>query len=170
MRILSTERLWLREFVTADSAFVLRLLNEPSFMENIADRGVRSLADAAAYLDDGPLASYARHGFGLWLMADKSSGKPAGMCGLLKRDTLQDVDIGYALLPEFCGQGLALEAASAVLAHARTRFGLERIVAIVKPANTRSVRLLQKLGFVYERMLSLSEGAAPVAMWATNGP
>jgi len=152
----ATPRLALRRLDLDDAPFVLRLLNEPSFIENIADKGVRTLEDARAYLRNGPIASYARHGHGLWHVALRDTAIPIGICGLIKRDTLVDVDVGYALLPEFCGAGYASEATAAALAHARDVLGLRRVVAVVNPDNDRSLRLLDRLGFRFERMVRLS--------------
>ena len=171
--MIETDRLDLHE-LSADSAddaaFILRLLNEPSFIRNIGDRGVRSLDDAAAYLRKGPVASYRNHGFGLYRMDAKASGEPIGMCGLLKRDTLDDADLGYALLPEFCGHGYAVEAATAVLAHARATLGLGRILAITDPANQASMRLLEKLGFRLEKQVRLSEDDIELNLFASQAP
>ena len=144
---IKTERLSIRLFTLDDAPFILRLLNEPSFIENIADRGVRDLEGARGYLRDGPLASYERNGFGLWRVGLAGTDSPIGMAGLLKRDFLDDIDIGYALLPEFCGAGYAFEAASAVLSHAVSHLGAKRVVAIVAGHNQPSLKLLKKLGF-----------------------
>ncbi|HEX6092283.1 MAG TPA: GNAT family N-acetyltransferase [Dongiaceae bacterium] len=147
---IKTARLTIRPFTFDDAPFILRLLNEPSFIENIADKGVRDLEGARGYLRDGPLASYERHGFGLWRVGLAGDDTPIGMAGVLKRDYLEDIDIGYALLPEFCGAGYAFEATSAVLAHARNQMGARRVVAIVADYNERSIHLLKKLGFAQE--------------------
>lgn len=144
---INTERLTIRPFSLDDAPFILRLLNEPSFIENIADKGVRDLEGARSYLREGPMASYERHGFGLWRVELAGDGTPIGMAGLLKRDYLDAIDIGYALLPEYCGAGYALEATSAVLAYARNQLNARRVVAIVAAYNARSIRLLEKLGF-----------------------
>jgi RimJ/RimL family protein N-acetyltransferase len=164
--VLETDRVRLSKLEPDDAAFILRLLNEPSFIENIGDRGVRTLADAAAYIHNGPMASYARFGFGLYLVESKVTGAAMGMCGLLKREVLDDVDIGYAFLPEFGGQGYARDAATAVLQQAQTDFGLKRIVAIVNPQNQPSIRLLEKLGFRYEKMVRLSADAPEIKLFA----
>jgi [ribosomal protein S5]-alanine N-acetyltransferase len=147
---IKTERLTIRPFTLDDAAFILRLLNEPSFIENIADKGVRDLEGAQTYLRDGPLASYRKHGFGLWRVDLAEDDTPIGMAGLLQRDYLDDIDIGYALLPEYCGCGYAFEATSAVLAYARRQLSARRVVAIVAGHNARSIRLLHKLGFSEE--------------------
>jgi RimJ/RimL family protein N-acetyltransferase len=144
---METERLLLRRFTLDDAAFALRLLNEPSFIQNIGDRGVRNLEQAVGYLTDGPMASYARHGHGLELVALKESLRPIGMCGLLKRDAFPDVDIGYAFLPEFWSQGYAREAVAATLLHGKQTLGLARVLAFVSPGNAPSIRLLEKFGF-----------------------
>ena len=166
MQVLETQRLILRRFNLADAPFILRLVNEPSWLEFIGDKGVRSLEDARGYLTRGPLDMYERHGFGMYMTELKPERVPIGMCGLIKRDTLPDVDIGFALLPEFWGRGYAYEAASAVLLdHARRDFDLERILAITSPHNESSIRLLEKMGMTFERLLELTPND-PVRLFA----
>lgn len=157
MTVIETARLRLREFTPEDAAFVLRLLNEPSFLRYIGDRGVRSLDDAKRYIADGPVAGYARFGYGLMRVERKSDGATVGMCGVLKRDTLPDPDIGFSFLPEHWSQGYALESARAVMRHAREILGLGRIVAITTRDNEPSMRLLEKLGFRFERMIPMGD-------------
>ena len=143
---LETDRLRLRELSASsaeDAAFILRLLNEPSFIRNIGDRGVRSLDDAHDYVAKGPVSSYRAYGYGLYRVEIKTSGAIAGLCGLVRREGLSGPDLGYAFLPEFWSQGYALESARAVLTHARRSLALERIMAIVNPDNEDSIRLLQ---------------------------
>ena len=152
---LETTRLILRRLEFSDAPFIVRLLNEPSFIENIGDRNVRSIEDAHRYLREGPMAMYEQHGFGLWHAARRSDGVAVGMCGLLRRDNLPDVDIGYALLPEHWGVGYAVEATSATMRHGAEKFGLKRIIAVVSQGNTASIRVLEKLGFLYERMFAM---------------
>lgn len=164
--IVETERLRLRHLVVDDALFILQLLNEPSFIEYIGDRGVRTREDACAYILNGPVASYARFGFGLNLVELKATGEPMGMCGLLKRETLDDVDMGYAFVPAFWRQGYAREAATAVLTHAHQVLGLKRVVAIVKPQNQSSIRLLEKLGFQYEKMVRLVADGPEIKLFA----
>jgi RimJ/RimL family protein N-acetyltransferase len=148
---LASERLVLRALTFGDAAFVVELLNDPGFLRFVGDRGVRTEEDARAYLERGPLASYARHGFGLYGVVTRDSGEACGLCGLLRRDWLDAPDVGFAFLPRFRGRGYALEAARAVLDDAARRLALPRVVAIVSPANERSLRLLAKLGFRHER-------------------
>jgi ribosomal-protein-alanine N-acetyltransferase len=152
---LATERLELREFTDDDADFVLRLLNEPSFLRYIGDRGVRTREDACRYIAEGPVAGYARHGHGLLCVLRKEDGAGIGMCGVLKRDTLPDPDIGFSFLPEYWSQGYALEAARAVLAHARDALGLRRILAITTRDNEPSMRLLGRLGFRSDGMIAM---------------
>jgi [ribosomal protein S5]-alanine N-acetyltransferase len=152
---LVTERLELREFGADDADFVLRLLNEPSFLRYIGDRGVRTPEDARRYIAEGPVAGYARHGHGLLRVLRKSDGAGIGMCGVLKRDTLPDPDIGFSFLPEYWSQGYALEAARAVMAHARGVLGLKRILAITTQDNEPSMRLLGRLGFRFDGMIAM---------------
>lgn len=145
--VADTARLVIRRFEADDAPFVLRLLNEPSWIRYIGDRKVRDVDAARGYLERGPIASYAQRGFGLNLVALRSTGEPIGMCGLIKRDTLPDVDVGFALMPAYWGQGYAHEAAAAVIAQGRRELGVARIVAILSPDNERSARLLERLGF-----------------------
>ena len=139
-----------------DSAFILELLNEPSFIQNIGDRNVRSLDGAKAYITNGPVASYARNGFGLYLAELRETGESMGMCGLIRRNTLKDVDIGYAFLPRYWSKGYAFEAAQAMKQYAQETLGLKRLVAIVDPQNLGSIHLLEKLGMKFEKMVRLS--------------
>ena len=163
--MLETERLRLRELTADDAEFIVAQLNDPEFIRNVADRGVRTTVAARTYILDGPVASYRRHGFGLYLVELKGSRTPIGICGLIKRDALDDVDLGYALLPPFRLQGHAHEAAAAVLAFART-LGLARVVAIVSPHNAESIKLLGKLGFRYERQILLADDAEELELFA----
>jgi RimJ/RimL family protein N-acetyltransferase len=158
--LLETERLLIRRLEAADAEFILELLNEPAFIQNIADRGVRTVADAAAYIQNGPIASYERFGFGLFWVGLKDTGTAIGMCGLLKRDFLDDVDIGFAFLERYRGQGYALEAASTVMEYGWRTLGLQRIVAITAPHNEASARLLGKLGMQFEGMVRMPGAAA----------
>ncbi len=146
--------------------FVLKLLNEPPFIQNIGDRGVRTLDDALAYITNGPIASYEKHGFGLLLVEMKKSGTPIGICGLLKREVLPDPDIGYALLTEFWSNGYAYESAMAVIDNAQHVLKLARVLAVVNPDNVASIRLLEKMDFRYERMVRLTEDAAEIKLFA----
>lgn len=155
MRVLETERLQLRCLTTDDAEFILELLNEPSWLRFIGDRGVRTLEDARAYIVNGPGAMYERHGVGLYLVESKSDATPLGICGLIRRDALEDIDIGFAFVPRHWGKGYALESAAAVLEHGRDSLGLRRIVAITSLDNDSSIRLLEKLGMTFERTLRM---------------
>lgn len=146
---METERLVLRPFSPDDADFILAVLNDPDFMRFVGDRQVRTIEHAKAYLETGPIASYARHGFGLYAVELKAAHEPVGMCGLLQRATLPDPDIGFAFLPAWRAQGLALEAARAVLAEAQHRWSLARVLAIVDPANERSIGILRALGMTF---------------------
>lgn len=153
MKILETGRLSLRHLEAGDAAFMLQLLNEPSFIRNIGDRGVRTRAEALRYTLEGPVASYKRHGYGLYLVELSATGEPIGICGLVKRDYLADPDIGYAFLPGFWRQGYAVESAAAVKAHAVAVLGITRLLAITSPDNASSVRVLEKIGFRFDRLI-----------------
>ncbi len=153
--MLKTSRLVLRQLGPDDAPFILRLLNEPSWLANIGDKCVHTTAEAQHYIQTGPAAMYARFGFGLYQVRLSASDEPIGMCGLLKRETLEDVDLGFAFFPEFWGNGYAREAATAVLSEARNTLSLARIVAITTRNNDASRKLLGKLGFVLERPIRL---------------
>lgn len=167
MSVLETERLSLRRLAEDDAAFILELVNDPDWLRFIGDRGVRTPDDARAYVLNGPAASYARHGFGLYLVELRDGSTPVGMCGLLKRDWLDDVDVGFAFLPRFRGMGLAHEAARATLDFATGVLGLPRIAAIVSPENAGSIRLLEKLGMRFERMAVPPGAEREVCVYAT---
>lgn len=145
--MLTTARLELRCAVLEDAVFLLRLLNEPSWLENIGDRGVRSCADAERYIRDAIQVPYRSLGYGMYVVQLKASRQPIGVCGLVRRDLLPGPDLGVALLPEFVGHGFATEAAHAVMEHAQHTLGIARLYALVKPGNERSVKLLGRLGF-----------------------
>jgi RimJ/RimL family protein N-acetyltransferase len=169
LAVLQTDRLTLRRLATGDAAFVLLLLNDPAFVRYVGDRGVKTIEAAREYIVKGPLESYARHGFGLYLVELTGTGEPLGMCGLVKRESLADVDIGFAFLPQYRSQGYAAEAAAAVLAHGREELGLRRIVAIVDPENERSTNVLQKIGLRFERMIRLARGEPEIRLYAIEG-
>lgn len=164
-----TARLRLRELTADDAPFVLTLLNEPSFIEHIGDRGVRTIEDAREYIARGPWTrDYKALGFGLWLVELQASAEPIGICGLIKRDALPQPDIGFAFLPAYWSRGYAFEAASAVKAFASTTLGLPRLLAIVSPSNVSSVRLLEKLGFSFDSMTRTSATGRQVALFVSR--
>lgn len=168
MTVLETERLTLRKITTDDAPFLLQLLNEPSFITNIGDRNVRNNEDACRYALNGPVASYAQHGFGLYLVELKESSTAIGICGLVKRESLPDADIGFAFLPAFWRQGYALESALAVRDYAFNVLGLPRILAIVNPQNASSIRLLEKIGLGYERMIRVTPEAPEICLYSSK--
>lgn len=165
MEVIQTDRLVLRWLTTEDAGFIHELLNDPDWLRYIGDRGVRTLEDARDYLLQGPIAMYAQAGFGLYRVELRESRVPIGICGLIKRDALEDVDIGFAFLPQFRGQGYAWEAAAATLEYGRRTLGLSRIVAIVSPKNHSSIQLLQKLGLRFERKIRLTSDANEVDLF-----
>ena len=169
---LETPRLRLRRMTEDDAPFVLELLNQPSFLRYIGDKGVRTLEDARQYVRTGPAASYERHGFGLYVVELKGAGpdaggaQPLGINGLLRRDYLDAPDIGFAFLPRAWSQGYARESAEAVLAEGRERFGLRRVLAITSPDNEASIGLLARLGFRFERRVRPTPGEGEINVYA----
>jgi RimJ/RimL family protein N-acetyltransferase len=168
VNIIETERLNLRQLTAQDAEFILELLNEPSFIRNIGDKGVRTIEDARLYILNGPRASYERFGFGLYLVELKESGESIGICGLVKRESLADVDVGFAFLPRFWSKGYAFESAAAVKAHGLETLGIPRIVAIVNPSNEGSIRVLEKIGLKYERMVRVSDDEPLIKLYAST--
>jgi ribosomal-protein-alanine N-acetyltransferase len=160
MKALETSRLRLRRLDPGDAAFILELLNDPSWLRYIGDKNVHSLDDARDYLSQGPIDSYRRLGFGLYCVELRDSATPIGLCGLIKRDTLPDIDIGFALLPAYFGQGYIPEAARAVIDQGRREFGLKRLLAITAPDNQASISVIRKLGLQPLGSIAL-DGAAP---------
>jgi len=158
MIVLETERLTLRHASLDDAAFIVRLLNEPAFLQYIGDRGVRSLDDARGYITARLIASYELHGFGLWIVTRTGSPDALGICGLVKRDTLPEPDIGFAFLQEHWRNGIGFESAAGVKRYAFEHLELPRLLAIVNPDNTGSIRILEKLGFAFERMSEPGDG------------
>jgi RimJ/RimL family protein N-acetyltransferase len=167
MIVLETQRLTLRHASLDDAPFILRLLNEPSFLQFIGDRGVRSLDDARGYIADRLIGSYERNGFGLWVVTARDSAPPMGICGLVRRDTLPDPDIGFAFLPEYWRGGIGFESAAGVRDYAFETLGIPRLLAIVSPENAASIGLLEKLGFTFEQLSDPDDGK-PVRVYALD--
>lgn len=168
MKVLETDRLLLRWISTGDAAFILTLLNEPSWLRFIGDRGVRTLDEARNYILKGPVDMYHRLGFGLYLTERKSDGVPIGICGLIKRPGLDDVDIGFAFLPAYWSQGYAFESATAVMDYGKTALGLTRIVAITTRDNHSSIKLLNSIGLQFDQMTRLAGDAEEVMLFACS--
>ena len=164
--VLETDRLLLRRLVTDDAAFILELVNDPDWLRYIGDKGVRNLDDARLYIQQGPMAMSERVGFGLFRVELKADGAPIGMCGLIKRDTLPDVDIGFAFLPQFRAHGYGREAARATLDYGRDVVALKRIIAITSPDNDASGRLLEAVGLRFERSFDISPDDRSVRLYA----
>ncbi|MEJ6004600.1 GNAT family N-acetyltransferase [Paucibacter sp. AS339] len=167
MRTLESSRLRIRRLdPTADAGFMLQLLNDPSWLHFIGDRGVRTLDDAQRYILTGPVEMYARLGFGFCAVELKATGEAIGICGLSQRDYLDGPDLGFALLPQFCGQGYALEAATEVLRFAQQDLGLKRVLATTRPYNLASQGLLSKLGLHQERTFTLPDSGRELLLYA----
>jgi RimJ/RimL family protein N-acetyltransferase len=166
--IVETDRLILRLMTVEDAEFILELLNEPSFIQNIGDRNVRTTEDARAYILNGPMKSYQKNGFGLCLVLLKETHEPIGIFGLIKRTGLDDVDIGYALLPRFWSKGYAVEAARATKTYAKDVIHLNRIVAITDPTNQASIRVLEKIGLRFEKMVRFSPDDIELKLFAAE--
>ena len=158
MAIIETERLSLREIAADDAEFICALYNEPSFHRYIGDKGVSDLAAAQRYIEANFTKSYAENDFGLWLVELKETETPIGICGFVKRETLEYPDIGFAFLAEHERKGFGFESAKAVLAHGGKGFGFTKVLAIATKDNTASGKLLKKLGFSLDGDLPMPNG------------
>jgi RimJ/RimL family protein N-acetyltransferase len=167
--VVETERLILRWLGVDDAAFILQLMTEPSWLRYIGDKGVKTLQGAEHYIVNGPREMYRHLGFGLYRVELKESGEPVGICGLVKREALEDVDLGFAFLPGFWGKGYAFEAASAAMSYGKQVLGLSRIVAITRQENQPSGKVLEKLGFRFERIVRLEPGGEELKLYADQG-
>lgn len=168
LKVAETERLLIRRLDSSDSAFILQLVNDPSWLHYIGDKGVRTPEDAQRYVENGPAAMYERFGFGLYAVEVKDSHALAGICGLIKREALNDVDLGFAFLPKFRARGYAYEAACAVMSYGRATLGLRRIVAILSRDNERSRKLLEKLGFRFEVPVRMTTDGEDLDLYANT--
>jgi len=167
--LLDTARLRLRTLTLDDAAFYLELVTSAAFIDAIGDRGIRTLAAARRAIVDGPMAMQRSLGHSLCLVELKHDGTPIGMCGLIKRDTLPSVDIGYAILARYSGQGYATEAAAAVLAHAAS-LGIKRVLAITSPGNAGSNAVLRRIGMRFEKIVHLTQGDPGTLLYAYDCP
>ncbi len=150
--VAESARLAMRHIDGRDAPFIAALMNEPAYLANIGDRGVRTESDAAAYIEASLIALYRTHGFGLYLVTEKATGEPVGISGLLQRPYLEMPDVGYGFLARSWGQGYAVEAGLAVCRDARDRLGLTQLLGFTKPENAPSCRVLERLGFRFERL------------------
>ena len=166
MPILETNRLTLTELSTDDAPFIFELLNSPGWLEFIGDRGIKTLDDAINYIVNGPIKSYEKNNFGLYSVKLKDGNIPIGICGLIKRDSLEDIDIGFAFLPDYEGKGYAYESADAILSNAKIELRIKRIVAITIKENSKSIQLLEKTGFVFEKLIQLPDDAEELMLFA----
>ena len=162
---LETERLQLRRLTLDDAELMLAIWNDPAFIHHVGDRGIRTVAEAEAELESGAFKLYADYGYGPYRMALKSHDTPIGICGIFRRDGLEQPDIGYGVLPEYCGKGYAYEAARAVVEHAKADLGLDSLIAIISPDNEASVGLIRKLGLRFERMHRMQDDEDEICIY-----
>ena len=168
MKVMETERLILRHLTEDDAEFFMGLANTPGWLKYIGDRNIHSVAAAKKYLRDGSIKSYEERGFGFYMVELKGDGKQLGVSGLIKRDTLDDVDIGFAFMPEAEGKGYAFESASEVLKYAKNKLKMKRIIAITDPENRRSISLIEKIGLKYEKRVIPFEDDKELLLYGIN--
>lgn len=169
MHAIETPRLTLREMTTADDKFIFSLMNEPAYVQYIGDRGIRTLENARTYILDKFVASYAKLGYGLYLVELKHRPAAVGICGFVKRDSLEHPDIGFALLHEHWSRGFAFEAARAVLDYGFGTLKLKTVLGVTLPDNHRSIRLLEKLGLKFQKMVRLPRTDHENMLFSTEG-
>jgi RimJ/RimL family protein N-acetyltransferase len=165
MNILETERLRLREFTPEDASFIIELVNSPGWLKYIGDRNIKTTDQARAYLENGPIKSYHDNGFGLWMVENKVINTPIGMCGILKRETLEHLGLGFAFLPEYMGKGYAFEAATATLTFAKEKLNVQTLCAITVPDNQNSIKLLQKVGMRFNNRICFPNNPEELLMY-----
>jgi RimJ/RimL family protein N-acetyltransferase len=165
MNIFETDRLRVREFTPDDAAFILALVNSPGWIKFIGDRNIKTIDQAKTYLKNGPIKSYHDNGFGLWLVETKDTITPLGMCGILKRETLDHPDLGFAFLPEYIGKGYGFEAATATVAFANEKLKLPTLAAITVPFNQKSIRLLEKVGMKFSKRMCLANNPEELLLY-----
>jgi ribosomal-protein-alanine N-acetyltransferase len=166
MSLMETERLQLRAVTVEDHELLLAVWNDPAFVRNVADRGIRTEEQARVAIADGAQKLFDEYGYGPYSMSLRAGGQMIGICGLFKRDNLDDPDIGFAVLPDYCGKGFAGEAARAVVAHARDALGLKTLTAIVSSGNAPSIGLIEKLGLRFERMITMPGDDEAICLYA----
>jgi RimJ/RimL family protein N-acetyltransferase len=168
LKVLETERLILRRLTADDAGFMYALMNDPAYLRFIGDKGIRTVTDARQYILTGPVQCYEHYGYGLYLTELKKRGEPIGICGLVNRESLEDVDIGFAFLPEYWAQGYAQESAAAVIEYGKNVIGLKRIVAVTAADNQSSIRLIEKIGMRFEKMANVFADQPDVKLFATE--
>ncbi|MCC7053413.1 MAG: GNAT family N-acetyltransferase [Gemmatimonadaceae bacterium] len=166
--LFTSARTGLRELVPSDADFIRALLNEPSFLRFIGDRQVRTTAEAEHFTETRYRQAYRDHGYGLWLVERRADHAVMGLCGFVRRDALPHADLGFAFLPAYEGQGYAFEATQASLAYGAATLGLTQVLAIVQPDNARSIRLLERLGFVADGSVTMPGDTQPVRLYRTG--
>lgn len=168
MQRIETDRLIIRWLTENDAPFICELFNTELFLKFVGDKNIRSVEDAKHYLINGPINMYQRLGIGLYMVELKANTLPIGICGLIKRDSLDDIDLGYGFLPKYFGFGYAYEASKAVVKYAKTEHKLKRLVAITSPNNTASIKLLNKLGFLFEKNLPTTKNSLITSLYEIN--
>lgn len=166
--VLETERLRLRRVTPGDAALMLAIWNDPAFVDFVGDRGIRDLDQALAAMQTGAFRLYTEFGYGPYAVSRKEDERQIGICGLFRREFLEHPDIGFALLPPFCGAGYAYEASVAVLAHARDDLGIDTVTAIVSPRNAASIGLIEKLGMTFDRSITMPGETDAISLYSTN--
>jgi ribosomal-protein-alanine N-acetyltransferase len=166
--LIETERLTMRRITPHDADLMLAVWNDPAFVRYVGDRGIRTIEQAAKAIEEGAMRLFSEHGFGPYRMALKTDDTAVGICGIFAREGMDEPDLGFSVLPEFCKRGFAYESAVAVIRHARVDLKLPRLTAIVSPENAASVGLIEKLGLQFERMIRLPGENSDISLYAVS--
>lgn len=164
--IFQTQRLRLREFNENDAEFIIELVNSEAWLKYIGNRNIKTFDQARDYLINGPIKSYKDNGYGLCLVELINENIPIGMCGIIKRDTLEEPDLGFAFLPKYFGKGYAHEIAKQTLEFAKNHLNMNKILAITIPENLSSIKLLEKLGFSFQNNIKAPNNGGELKLFS----
>ena len=169
MQIAETKRLILSKITTNDAAFILELMNSPGWLKYIGDRNIKTVEAATVHIENNQLKCYKTYGFGYYKIQIKAENlKTIGTCGLLKRDELEHVDVGFSLLPNYHGKGYGFEAVTEIMNLAKSEFNMKRICAITLPINKPSIHLLEKLGLSYQKTVKPFDNDEELLLFAKD--
>jgi len=169
MVIAETDRLLLSKITIDDAPFILELVNTPDWIKYIGDRNIKTVEQAETHIKNNQLKCYETHGFGYYKLQVKAENlKTIGTSGLLRRDNLEHVDIGFSFIPDYHGKGYGFEAASEIMKLAKDKFNIKTLCAITLPINQPSINLLEKLGLSYQKTVKPFEDDEELLLFAKN--
>ncbi|ASD69160.1 GNAT family N-acetyltransferase [Pseudoalteromonas piscicida] len=165
MMIAAGKRIFLRKANLNDAGFLLRLLNQKSFIDNIRDKGIKTQQQAEEHIEQAYLIPYQIGAPAAYIVVEASSNISIGLCGLYQRPFFNIPDLGYALLDEFTGRGYASEAARLLMEYAKLEEGYVKLGAITLESNCSSMSLLSKVGFSRIGKIIIESDFTPVVVF-----